>query len=332
MIGAKIYEYSGDFTKLFNKWKKLQFDTIFTSQELGKNKDFRSLAKENNIKVRIIYPFLFDSEILKTYPSLYALTKDGSPADEEWVKFVCPSNDTYINAKIQKAKKYVTQNDPDGINLDFLRFFVFWEKVYPNHKPEKLTQSCFDDRCLEKFQEFSGLTIPNDLTDVNSISTWILTGHEAAWVDFKCSLIINIVKQFTSDIRAVKPGIEIAFHTVPWRQDDFNNGLQRIVGQRLAEIAEYVDFITPMCYSHMVKQPHEWINSVVKDHTELSGINVVPSIQVENTYLKHEITNSDFEQFISSALQQPSKGLIFWSWEALERSPEKLAIAEKYLN
>ncbi|MFX0124308.1 MAG: hypothetical protein ACFFAE_11770 [Candidatus Hodarchaeota archaeon] len=89
--------------------------------------------------VFIIFPVFYDPEALERNPELYSITNKGEKAVDEWVKFVCPTRDDYRKSKVEKMKKIVTELDPDGLSLDFNRYFVFWEKIYPRRTIESIT-------------------------------------------------------------------------------------------------------------------------------------------------------------------------------------------------
>ena len=85
-----------------------------------------------------------------------------------------------------------------------------------------------------------------------------------------------------------------------------------------------------MTYSHMVKREPEWIHSVVRDIYKRSSGRVIPSIQVSKAYLDTSLTLDDFGECIDQALLPPSQGVVFWSWDHLAASPEKLQIVKEH--
>jgi hypothetical protein len=55
---------------------------------------------------------------------------------------------------------------------------------------------------------------------------------------------------------------------------------------------------------------------------------VLPSIQVSEANRKEKLTVAEFKASLTEALKPPSKGVVFWNWEALEKDPEKSSIVE----
>jgi len=328
MIGVKVYHIDRELNTLFNEWEELGINTVFASPSVFGD-EFRSLAKKHRIKTFIILPVFYDPAALEADPDLYAITDKGEKANEEWVEFVCPSREDYNNQKVEYIKKLIQKLDPDGISLDFIRYFCFWEKVYPDRHPDSIPNTCFCQHCLEKFQKETEVIIPDSLENVSVIAGWIQTNHQDEWTGWKCGWIKAMVENIVMEAKKIKPEIKVNLHVVPWRKDDFNNAIRRIVAQDFSNFANYADILSPMTYAHMVKREPAWINSVVIDIAEQTECKVIPSIQVNEAYLTEPLTMKEFEKSVLAALKPPSSGVFFWSWEQLESRPEKKEVLKK---
>lgn len=331
LIGVKIYDHAGSFPELFEEWRSLGINTALVSASLISNQEFRSLAEKNNIATFIIIPIFYNPEELKKRPDLFAITDAGKKANEEWVSFICPSRQDYRSERTEYVKDLVREYNPEGISLDFIRYFVYWEKVYPDRTLSSLPNTCFDSHCVEKFQKASKIDIPQELADTSEKASWIIENHLPEWTEWKGQVITSMVKALSEEARKIKPGIKINVHTVPWREDDFGGAIKIIAGQDLAQIATYTDYLSPMCYHHMVMRNASWIQSVVEDVYRLTHSQVIPSIQVKEAYVDKTLTLSEFRDSLVEALKPPSKGVVFWSWESLENSTDKKALIKEVL-
>jgi len=333
VIGVKIYEHQGGFTSLFRQWHNMGINTVFTSAALDADISFREAAEEYSIDRFIILPVFYNPEFLKEHPENYARTSEGKPAVDGWVEFVCPTQTDYRNRLKADIRKLVRIHDPDGISIDFIRFFVFWEMVYPDTSPEDLPMTCFCPRCVSVFCKYTGIELPWGISteDTQETARWILSNHAVQWNTWRMDLIAEAVQEITATAREVKPDIKFNLHAVPWRLGDFDSAAERVAAQDIARLSELVDFISPMCYAHMVKQPPEWVNSVVQDMAARSRCPVLPSIQVAREYLSEPLPDSVFRQSLHSALKAPSQGVVLWKWERLAESESKTAIMRELL-
>jgi len=324
MIGVKIYEYKGDMTELVARWKHIGVNTAFVSADLASRRDFMTLAKKSGIATFIILPVFQNPELLAARPEYSAVTGKGRRAEDDWVKFACPSREEYRAERLEYVRRLVTTCRPDGLSIDFIRFFVFWEKVYPDQRPDPLEYACFCPNCLKKFQADARLTIPKELDTVTKQAEWILRDHKPAWVSWKCAIIASMVREIAEEARKIKPDIRLNVHLVPWRENDFNQGIRSIAGQDVAAIAPFVDYLSPMCYAHMLKQDPSWISSVVRDIARRAGKPVIPSVQVKEAYLTEKLTAREFGRYLEEVRKPPSMGVIFWNWPMLAEDSEKV--------
>jgi len=328
VIGVKIYEAAPPFDGLFRQWRDLGINTAFVSEDLLTNADFRALARADHLRIFLIYPVFQSPEAIKESPEIAAVTASGAPAREEWVEFVCPTKgDDYLERRIEHLRSLIAAGDPDVVSLDFIRFFVFWEKVAPDRTPGSLPQTCFCPSCLGLFERGYDVHIPAGLTGTAEKAKWILENHAAAWADWKCDKIVNAVTRLAKAAREVKPSVRINLHAVPWRRGDFGGAIRSVAGQDFARLAPLVDTISPMTYHHMVRQTPAWVHDVVADiSAQTQGAAVLPSIQVSKAYVEDELPPDEFRAALEQALRPPSKGVVLWSWDALSKSPEKMAI------
>jgi len=325
IMGVKIYEASAPFEGLFKKWRELGLNTLFVSETLLMNKEFRTLARADRLTLFLIYPVFQSPEAIKADPGIAAITADGKPARDEWVQFVCPTKgDAYLESRIANLRRLVAEGHPDFVSLDFIRFFVFWEKVAPDRAPASLPRSCFCPSCLLLFRNEFDVHVPEDLAGTPAKAKWILANHADAWTEWMCGRIANTVKRFAGAAREVDPSVKINLHAVPWRRDDFGGAIRSVAGQDFARLAPLVDLISPMTYHHMVRQTPAWIHDVVADiSAQTGGAAVLPSIQVSEAYIEDKLSADEFRAALEQALRPPSKGVVLWSWDALAGSPEK---------
>jgi hypothetical protein len=329
IIGVKIYEYHGDYSALVAQWKEIGINTSFISTSLAATDTFRQALKRNNIPAFIIFPVFQNPEVLKQDSSLYALTNKGTKAKDDWVEFVCPSRKTYRNTKIAKLSDLIRKLNPDGISIDFIRQFVFWEMIYPNREPGSIDMACFCDSCLAGFSLQQGITIPDTCRTTSQKANYVIINYSNSWDTYRCNLITTMVKELSEKARQIKPGILVNIHIVPWRSADFGGANIRVAAQDLQKISNYADYISPMCYSQMLKRDAGWISDVVADMNKRARGMILPSIQVYPYYIDRTFTSKDFKRCVEEALKPPSRGVVFFSWPLFEKDSLRMEVVKE---
>ena len=330
IIGVKIYEHKGDMRKLFDGFAELGLNSVFASEALCGNPDFRRQAREWKMKVFVIEPIFFDAEALKADPGLYAITSKGERAKEDWVEFVCPTREEFRKRKVTALRDAVTRLQPDGVSLDFIRYFVYWEMVRPDRKPGTLPDTCYCPHCLARFSADTGITLPPDTKTAPQAAEWIARNHQERWVRWKTSVITSMARDLGAAARQAKPGILVNLHALPWRTNDFDGAIRRVAGQDFKALSRLADFVSPMCYTLMLHRDASWIRSVVQEIGGVSSCPVLPSIQVRPEYPGDDaMSTADFEEAVKAALASPSRGVVFWSWDHLAKEQDKRAVLKK---
>ncbi len=145
-------------------------------------------------------------------------------------------------------------------------------------------------------------------------------------------MIARAVERLAQAAREVKPSVKVNLHAVPWRQDDFGGAIRSVAGQDFVRLAPLVDLISPMCYHHMVRRTPAWVHDVVADISSRTGAAVLASTQVSEAYVEQTLPPDEFRAATQEALKPPSIGVVFWSWDALSKSPEKQAILKRLVH
>jgi len=332
-VGVKIYERHGDVRRLFADFVDLGFNTLFVSEALAGDAEFRDRARRYGMAVFVIQPVFQDPDELKQKPGLVALTNAGTPALDDWVAFVCPTREEYRGRRAETIAQAASRLEPDGISLDFIRYFAYWERIHPERTYESIPRTCYCPTCLERFSRETGVILPSTVQTPAQAAAWIEAGHLEAWTRWKCQVISSMVEDITRRVRAARPGLAVNLHAVPWRRDDFGGALRKVVAQDLPTLSRMTDLVSPMCYSAMLRREPAWIASVVKDFAAQSSSPVLPSIQVKEYYPGDRTLDAvEFEACLRAALEPPSAGVVFWSWDLIEKAPENRRVIKRLLN
>jgi hypothetical protein len=331
LIGVKIYSYSGDFDQLAEQWMDLAVNTAFVSEALASNPEFRESAKNSGIDVYVISPVFQNPAVLDEDSTLYAITNKGFKGIDHWVKFVCPSREEYRQKKKSEIAGLVRTLKPDGVSIDFIRHFIYWEMIYPDREPGTIEKACYCDHCITSFLESVSKEMPGGIESTADKAMYLETNYSEEWNNWRTSLITNMVRDISESVRQADPSVKVVAHVMPWRESDFDGAIINVGGQDIGAIARYVDYIQPMAYSQMLRREPAWINDVVADMNRKAPGKILPSIQVDTEYISDEYTPGDFGQCIIESLRSPSKGVVYYYWNPLRNDPERFRVAREAL-
>jgi hypothetical protein len=333
IIGVKIYEHLGPYEPLLARFAANGINTLFAGEELAREPRFRACARAQGMPLFVIAPVFYAPDELEKDASVAAVTSAGTPARDDWVAFICPSRPELRARRVQRIAELVDDLKPDGVSIDFVRYFLFWEKVFPDRTLASLLDTCYCEHCLRRFASESGEPLPADLlTQPQRAAQWIARHAASEWVAWKCEIITSTAREIIDHVRAINAGVQINIHAVPWRARDFGGAVRSILGQDHEALGRMTDFLSPMCYTAMVHRDTSWITSVVQELGETANCAILPSIQVHEDYPSDTtISLTEFQANIRAALEPPSVGVILYSWDLLAAHPEKLAaVANSY--
>lgn len=315
---------------IVKEFVEFEIDEVFALEDLFTNEEFQKEINKTNIKKWIIIQTFLNIE---RKDSLYAIQADGTKAigsgNGSWLHMVCPNGgpilkEKYLRDLIERLKDIVYRYNPSGINLDFIRYFVFWEDVYENSDPKNLPQTCFCNRCVSLFTSEYKVKIPKSIESTEDISKFILSNYLDEWTKFKTDTITNTIKTIVDSIKEIKPDIKFNIHAVPWKSGEFDNAIHRIAGQDFKALSNIVDGISPMCYTGMLKRKSSWISDVVQDIAYQTNIKILPAFQGVPMYNSENVDNDYFKELTTECLKNPSSGVAFWPWEQITNSHKKL--------
>ena len=330
LIGVKIYEPVPDTGALFARWKRLGIDTAFVSTALAESGTFIPAARRAGLRTFVITPAFFNPEYLASHPDAWAITGRGERAKDDWVEFVCPSHESYREERKRYALSLLERRRPDGLSLDFIRHFVFWEKVRPDGRVDPLDTTCFCLRCLARFEKEAGLEMPPAAErSPRAAAAWLLERQAESWTRWRAGLITSWVEGVVREARRAAPGVKVNLHLVPWGESDYENGAIRVVGQDVRALGPLADFVSPMCYAHMLYRDPEWVGRVTRELAARVAVPVLPSIEVKESYRREPLTKEFFAAALAAALAPPSRGVVLWSWPPLSEDVARQEILSR---
>jgi hypothetical protein len=255
----------------------------------------------------------------------------GNPSkstEAAWLQFVCPTRPDYRKQRIAWFVSLVRELHPDGLSLDFIRYFIYWEAVAPDRTGDSIEKFCFCDYCLRLMTAELGFNFPADAVTRRAKAAWVLAKQRKEWTAWKCEKITSMVRESTLATKAVQPELKISLHGIPWMENDYDRGLRVVVGQDLQKLAPYVDIFGPMCYFEMLHRSPEWVHDVVVDYFRLTGKAPLPSVQVSE-FRREPVAVETIRKHFQAGFESPSAGVNVFEWNGLRNDPEKIAMLQE---
>jgi len=298
--------------------EKLNKEKLKDSLELGINAvfcNYRNLRQEwiekfheNNVKVYVEIGLFVGEDLLKKYPDSRPVAKNGQkPEKTNLYAGLCPNHQKIRQGRLEQIKKILQNFEIDGIWLDFVRYPCHWEDV----RDKNITEYCFCKNCLDQFAK--------------TIGGW---PEGLKWYWFKNRQVTLFVKDVKKIVKESKKKIKLGVFTVPWKKNEFNGAIKKIICQDFSALSKQVDIFTPMVYHKMLDRKTEWISEYVNYLYRLTKKPILPIVQTENKPAK--LGKEEFVKEVKTSLQKPSAGTIVFFYEDLIKDKDKLKLVKRY--
>lgn len=253
-------------------------------------------------------------DMVERHPDLAPIGVDGNPLTPiKWYMGINPAIDWYREEKLNEIRDILQRYDIDGLWLDFIRYPCHWEVPNP-----KLEQSSFDEVSLRKFEEYIGKTIPG--TNIQDKARWILENSLESWTKWKCDQITSFCKESREIIKSINPNVILGIFSVPWKEEQFDGAILKIIAQDFNALSQYIDIFSPMVYHLMCRFPVSWIREYslyLKDMTKKA---VVPIVQAVDEPSRVD----NLEDVIKTALYDELDGVIIFTTQAVFKDKTKI--------
>ena len=254
--------------------------------------------QRNGVDLWLNLPVFYDKIFLEANSEYYSITSKGRKAIHDWCHFVCPNRPDYITNMINEKMTLVERFQPAMVSLDFIRHFVFWELVDLNWSPDNIEDGCYCVICLDAFAKILEKPIPSA-----SPSEFIRTHALKEWGYWKIQRVTNTANLIINMLHVVSPDSKIWIKTVPWKNNDLDGAIINSVGQDILALGKLVDGISPMTFTHMLRQTPEWKEALLSNVKITIGKPVISYLQLEKVYRTEEIPLKQFEDELKAGLE-----------------------------
>jgi hypothetical protein len=295
------------------------------------DRKFRDALFNEGIDYWATVCMFFEPQALEADPKLRPMGSDGHPMEKiDWYSGIAPSMKEYVEQKTARIVDATRALSPDGVFMSFTRWPGFWELWTPQYSRQDFPEYSYDIYTLERFSHETGVHVPT--RDPLEAAGWIEANARDIWTDWKCGVVVDVIRQVKDACRQVKPDIEIMLNTVPFGQNDFDNAGEKTFGQRWEELAEVVDVFEVMTYHQILKRPIEWIGQIGGEAKRRTGRKTICTIQSRPLYLEGihakeernpKIEADEFKQAVRGVLAANLDGLVVFVWSDLLEMVQK---------
>ena len=165
----------------------------------------------------------------------------------------------------------------DGLFLDFVRWPLHWEIELRPVDPVPWTPASTRRRWRSSRKQPA---LPSDpaLETTSAKAEWIRQYRFREWVDFKCGVVTDFVREARQRPHAAKSDAGLGIYVVP----NVNGLTEPLTGQRIRDLAPLVDWVSPMLYHNILLQPPSWIASALADVVAKAGPKALPVVQADS--------------------------------------------------
>lgn len=335
ILGAKVYRGGRNAQQLIALARDLGVNTLFVGDELARSSEFRTECARAGLKYFLIIRTFNDPEAAAEDPTLVSIDRTGKPARRNGDVMICPSRADFRQKKMQRIKAEVERLHPDGLTLDYFRYFIYWEGVDPQRGPRDFPAYCFDASCVREFLRSAKLRLyagaAQDSRPVaREISDEIWFQHRKEWYWWRTHRMAENAREFTEFIHRNFPGLPIVLHAVPWNRNEFGGAREQIVGQDLRLLAPYFDYISPMEYSALTHRADGWVAKLNRQlRKEVPAAKLLPSIEVGPDGPEFPPLSPERYQSDLTAARSAEAGVVLYHLELLLDDVQKQAITKR---
>ena len=278
---------------------------------------------ENGIKTYAELSMFSGSHYWGEHPESRPVLSDGGLAEMDgWYAGICPSQEWLINQKIKEAEDIAREYPIDGLWLDFMRWPTRWEGKTP-----KIQHACFCKSCLKRFQDETGVRIPEELKSTKEISQWLYTNHSESWYNWRSGVIVDTAKKIKAAVTKYRKNAIIGIFLVPWKEEDFDNAIYKAIGQDIEKLSRVIDVFSPMSYHLLCYRDTGWIISLTQWIKLKTDKQVWPIVQATDE--PEKMSAEEYEKALKAGLAGGSTGVMTLTAEATIEDRKKWEIQKQ---
>jgi hypothetical protein len=249
---------------------------------------------------------------------------------QTWFLGVCPTNDAFVQSKLESLKHLVTTLQVDGIWLDYMH----WHAQFEDPKPG-LPETCFNESCVKRFVEATRTRVMG--SKPREWASDILENHDKAWRDWRCSVLADFAHRCREVIREHAPQMLLGNFQCAWRDDEYGGARRKVLGLDLHALSQIFDVMSPMLYHARSGHSVGWVKGNLDWLCKELGLRgdpgerlkIWPIVQAWNDPEGKSVSAEDFEKTLRGGSSAGATGVMMFTLGAVAEDDGKMAVIKK---
>ncbi len=271
------------------------------------------------------------AEVIEEHGDAWPIDASGQRSPRQtWFLGACPTNEPFIQARLDALKRLIMTQRIDGVWLDYMH----WHAQFEDPKP-LLPETCFSESCVKRFQQQTQVFVRGA-----GSADWardILKNHEPAWRTWRCSVLADFARRCREVIWQHSPHLLLGNYQCGWRDNEHGGARRKILGLDLPTLSRVFDVMSPMLYHGRSGQPTRWVEQNIKwlsTELRLKGaptekLKVWPIIQAWSDPEGRKVTAAEFEKVLLGGVAEGATGVMMFTLGAVAEDDAKLAVLKR---
>ena len=285
-----------------------------------------ALLKEQGAKVFAEFNTMHVASYLKEHPDAAPIGVDGkvSPPPQGW-QGICPTHPGYRRSRMQAFRIMLREFEIDGVWLDYHHSHASWERAVPD-----MPNTCFCERCITQFKRETKTPLPNET--VPQLAHRLLDKHKDTWVQWRCGVFTDWVREFRSIIDETRPKALLGTFHCPWTDTEFDGALRNKLAIDLKAQAKYIDVFSIMPYHarfghaddpSWISRQSAWLGDYLGIQGKASERHQIwPIVQLSDW--GESVPVNQVRSILDHGTRRPATGVMVFNWGSLRKQMKKV--------
>ncbi len=292
----------------------------------GINAERVALLKKQGAKIFAEFNTMHVASYLKEHPDAAPVGVDGerSPPPQGW-QGVCPTHAGYRRFRMSAFRQVLSEFEIDGIWLDYHHSHASWERAAPD-----MPETCFCQRCIAQFKQQTKTDLPDE--SAKQLSRRLLGQHRDTWVQWRCDVFTDWVREFRSIIDDTRPNALLGTFHCPWTDQELDGALRNKLAIDLKAQSKYIDVFSIMPYHARFGHADDpsWISrqtAWLGKHLNIKGEagdrhRIWPIVQLSDW--GETVSVDQVRSVMDHGTRRPATGVMVFNWGSLKKQMKKV--------